>query len=136
MNDLDPLPSPERPKHETTDANAKYLAWSAIGLAVALALVLVLMRWTFWRFETIAERTDAAPSAVPGNQTPPAPRLQTNPSTALQKLQDREQQILTHYAWIDKPKSIVRIPIDQAIQVLAERGFPEPEGPVTEKPKP
>jgi hypothetical protein len=35
-----------------------------------------------------------------------------------------EDKILKSYAWIDKEKNIVRIPIDRAIDILAERGLP------------
>jgi hypothetical protein len=35
-----------------------------------------------------------------------------------------EQKELTSYGWIDKQKQSVRIPIDQAMKLLAERGLP------------
>jgi hypothetical protein len=136
MNDPEPLPPTEPRRHETTDANVSLLAWSAAGLALVLVLVFVLLRFTFMRFEIVAERTDSLPSALASNQTPPAPRLETNPSENLAKLRQHEDDVLSSYAWIDKPQSVVRIPINRAIHLLAERGLPEPAGPVTEKPKP
>lgn len=135
MNNPEPLPLPER-RYETTDANALYLTWFALGLAIVLALVLLLIRMTFRQFESVAKRTDELPSAVASDQTPPAPRLQTNPRDDLSKLRQHEDTVLTNYAWIDKPKDIVRVPIDRAIRLLAQRGLPEPDGPVTEKSKP
>jgi len=35
-----------------------------------------------------------------------------------------EDKILKNYGWIDQEKGIVRIPIDRAIEILAQRGLP------------
>ncbi len=32
--------------------------------------------------------------------------------------------MLKSYGWIDRDKGVVRIPIDRAIEILAERGLP------------
>jgi hypothetical protein len=55
---------------------------------------------------------------------PPEPRLEANPYQALQALRAREDHILEQYAWIDKAKGIVRIPIERAMDLAAERGLP------------
>jgi hypothetical protein len=36
-----------------------------------------------------------------------------------------EDQILGSYGWIDRERGIVRLPIDRAIALLAEKGLPE-----------
>jgi hypothetical protein len=64
---------------------------------------------------------------VAGDQMPPEPRLQTQPSADLARLRRDEDQTLGSYKWIDPPQGIVQIPIDRAIDLLAERGLPEPE---------
>ena len=54
---------------------------------------------------------------------PPQPRLQTNPPEDLaQFLVDEDKRLNTYY-WIDKEKGIVHIPIEQAMQELAEQGI-------------
>ena len=54
---------------------------------------------------------------------PPQPRLQTDPSEDLaQFLADEDKRLNTYY-WIDKKKGIVHIPIEQAMQELAEEGI-------------
>jgi hypothetical protein len=57
-------------------------------------------------------------------EQPPEPRLQNIPAADLQKLQMTEQEILSNYAWIDEKGGIVRIPIERAMDLLAERGLP------------
>ena len=43
---------------------------------------------------------------------------------ALKQLRATEDAILTTYGWVDRKGGIVRIPIDRAIDLLAQRGLP------------
>lgn len=57
------------------------------------------------------------------------PRLQTddgNQETA--DLHAREDLLLEHYSWVDRNQGKVRIPIEQAMQLIAERGLPVVQG--------
>ena len=54
---------------------------------------------------------------------PPQPRLQTDPSEDLARFLVDEDKRLNTYYWIDKEKGIVHIPIEQAMQELAEEGI-------------
>jgi hypothetical protein len=45
----------------------------------------------------------------------------------------REDWTLNHYSWIDKPGGIVAIPIDRAIQIVAQRGIPPQKAPANLK---
>ena len=42
----------------------------------------------------------------------------------LQELRARDAAALHEYAWVDRDAGVVRIPIERAIAVLAERGLP------------
>lgn len=58
-------------------------------------------------------------------QTFPTPRLQTdNGMQDVVDLHHREDLLLEHYSWIDQPKGTVRIPIDRAMELVAQRGLP------------
>ncbi len=54
---------------------------------------------------------------------PPGPRLQTSTYADLRRFRAEEDKRLNGYSWIDKQKGIVHIPIDQAMQKLAQRGI-------------
>ena len=54
---------------------------------------------------------------------PPQPHLQTDPSEDLAKFLADEDKRLNTYYWIDKQKGIVHIPIEEAMQELAEKGI-------------
>ncbi len=55
----------------------------------------------------------------------PTPRVQTDDGNQdVADLHAREDLLLEHYSWVDQSQGKVRIPIDRAIQLLAQRGLP------------
>jgi hypothetical protein len=106
--------------HETRDANIRSLAISLVGLFVLLVLSLAAMAWMFWHLAA----KEASPAPAAETAKPPAPRLQVAPATDLENLRKAEAAVLNSYGWVDRKAGIVRIPIDRAIDVLAERGLP------------
>jgi hypothetical protein len=58
-------------------------------------------------------------------QTFPTPRLQTDDGNQdVANLHEREDLLLDHYSWIDRSQGKVRIPIDRAMELIAQRGLP------------
>lgn len=58
-------------------------------------------------------------------QTFPTPRLQTDDGNEdLAELHEREDLLLDHYSWADHSKGKVRIPIERAMELIAQRGLP------------
>ena len=58
-------------------------------------------------------------------QSFPAPRLLTDDGHAsVADLHARENLLLNHYTWIDQSKGTVRIPIDRAMELIAQQGLP------------
>jgi hypothetical protein len=54
----------------------------------------------------------------------PQPRLETDERTQLTDYIQKQDQKLLTYDWIDKDSGTVRIPIDRAMDLIAERGLP------------
>lgn len=55
----------------------------------------------------------------------PEPRLQLDDGNQeIADLHAREDLLLNNYSWIDRSKGTIRIPIDQAMVLLAQRGLP------------
>jgi hypothetical protein len=55
----------------------------------------------------------------------PSPRLQTD--DGYQEITDihaKEDLLLENYSWVDRGKGTVRIPIERAMELIAERGLP------------
>jgi hypothetical protein len=63
------------------------------------------------------------------NNLPPEPRLQAEPKVELKDLRADEEAILSSYGWVNPDKGIVRIPIDQAIDIVAKKGLPSKPSP-------
>lgn len=54
----------------------------------------------------------------------PAPQLETDERTQLNEVRLREEDILSTYDYVDENAGTIRIPIDRAIDLLAQRGLP------------
>jgi len=58
-------------------------------------------------------------------QTFPTPRVQTDDGNQdVANLHARESLLLDHYSWIDRKSGKVRIPIERAMELIAQRGLP------------
>ena len=54
----------------------------------------------------------------------PAPQLEIDERTQLDKIRLDEEQELNSYGYVDQQAGTVRIPIERAMQLIAERGLP------------
>lgn len=125
-----PEPSPPlRPGHETTDVSTVAVSLSALALVLMIAIVLPLLAWFCSSLDEVAARHDPQSSPVAADQTPPLPRLQSDSVAELAAFRAAQEKQATTYGWSDGEQKIVRIPISRAMELLAERGIPEPEGP-------
>jgi len=129
--------------YEISDARLSPVLASATALVVITAVVMLLLWGLMHVLERFNQRTDPPPSPVASDrQQVPEPRLQPliglNDRTSAQDLVLMKQQnaeILSSYGWVDREKGIVRIPIEQAMKIVAERGLPTTE-PTTQRSQP
>jgi hypothetical protein len=126
--------TPENANREHTDIEPS-IAWKfAIWLSVAMAISAGIVYGTFWLFEGRERATNRAaqvfPLAAGQVKEPPVPHLQTQPFKDIYEVRQSEQDKLTRYEWIDKGSGTARIPIDQAMRLVLERGLvrTQPQG--------
>ena len=55
---------------------------------------------------------------------PPEPRLQVSAPKDLKQYKAAQEEILNSYGWVDEKAGVVRIPIDRAMDILAQKGLP------------
>lgn len=68
-------------------------------------------------------------------QSFPTPRVQTDDGNQdIADLHAREDLLLSNYTWVDESKGIVRIPIERAMELIAQRGLPVAQPMQTQKP--
>jgi hypothetical protein len=112
---------------ERRDASVGRIVLVGIVLALAAAGSLAVCVWLFDVFASEADRMDVPVSEIPEarrRELPPAPRLQTSPRQDLDDMREEEDRTLGEYGWLDPKAEIVRIPIERAMELIAERGLP------------
>jgi hypothetical protein len=110
------------PGYETTDINVWAVAKFGIALAIITLLSLALLFGLMKYFQS-REASEVAQTIEP-EKVFPEPRLLKNEAIDLGKFRAGEEQVLTSYGWVDQSKGVVRIPIDRAIEVVAQKGLP------------
>ena len=104
-----------------------------LGMCVVAA---VLVAALFRTLDRGAEKKDEKVVAAAGLERresgpPPLPRLQIYPVQHWKDFQSAERERLTTYGWMDRATGAVHIPIDRAIELIAERGIgPLPQAPM------
>jgi hypothetical protein len=59
---------------------------------------------------------------LPAPEQFPSPRVQTHQAEQLQDLLAAQRRQLGGYAWADASKTLVRIPIERAMEIIGQRG--------------
>jgi hypothetical protein len=124
---------PEQGGYEPTDAHAG--ATYRAGLAIlAVMIVTALLVVPFYRLLARLETKAQPPPAevVKTEMSEPAlsfPRLVISEPRALAEFRAQEDALLTSYAWVEKDKGLARIPIGEAMRIVAEHGLPKWEPP-------
>lgn len=89
-----------------------------------LIVGLIFFFFVFLKNYRAAVSPPALPISRSGVALPPEPRLQASPEQDLRTFRAKEDWELTHYYWLDKKEGRVAIPIEQAVQMLSQRGIP------------
>ncbi len=114
-------------RHEESDVNIRGIFGFAVGLIV-VAIIVHLLVWVLFRYFDVREGRQTAVeyplAAQQPERLPPEPRLQTNPREDLRELRAGEDETLTTYGWVDRNNGVVRIPIDEAMKLVVQRGLP------------
>jgi hypothetical protein len=120
------LPGDAHPEagHEASDASVVGVGGFAAALTVATLIVLAILWWLLG-FLT------ARPTSVPGpasllahqerDHRPPQPRLEG--LSVPERAAGPEA-----YGWVDKSAGIVRVPIDEAMEIVAQKVSSSPDG--------
>lgn len=59
---------------------------------------------------------------LPVPQTFPEPRVETHQAEDRQRIEAQQRRRLTQYRWVDQNKTLVQIPIERAMKIIAARG--------------
>jgi len=110
--------------YEKTDAHVPTINWFLFGL-FALIGVSMLAMWAMHAFLARQEEKAPAPTLMEAQRVlPPVPRLQVSNTRDLAELSAHEARTLSTYGWLDKETGSVRIPVERAMELVAQRGLP------------
>ena len=101
-----------------------------VGGLTAITLVVMGLMWgVAVLLKGSLARKDPAPPALAEARmarVPPGPNLQSNPSANLAAFRAAEETELATWAWVDREKSVARVPVERALEIVASRGLPAP----------
>jgi hypothetical protein len=107
--------------HETGDINV----WSVSKVGIALAGVCVVTLGLMWGLFRVLQHEEPTPArTVNPTEIFPQPRLEVRPVQELRAFREAEDERLSTYGWVDQSKGVVHIPIERAIDIVAQRGLP------------
>jgi hypothetical protein len=122
----EPVKEPEHPQHGYEDSDVSVgrlyaFAGGVVGLVVLGVLGSAVVFHFFVRHQPLG------PPASPFESVrtmPPEPRLQTTAPLDLKDYRADQEKILEGYGWVDSHAGIVRIPVDRAMDLLLQKGYP------------
>lgn len=74
-----------------------------------------------------AEKLDPPAPPIAGfgpDRKAPEPRLQERPFDDWRAMHRQQEELLSSYGWIDESRGVARVPIDEAMKRLVEKGLP------------
>lgn len=127
----------EKAEFEREDLPAKSVLLFLVGLAVVCVLVVLGLKGMYAYLDGYERRHEPVQNPLvqqtntdtrlvtPGDVTKfPQPRLETDEPREITAFRTQEEQTLHSYGWVDQSAGVVRIPIDRAMELLAQRGLP------------
>ncbi len=117
---------PDQPRrgYEDDDVSVRRLFAFAAGVAGLVIFGVVASAVVFHFF---VRHQPLGPPASPFENTrslPPEPRLQVTAPEDLKRYHTEQDAILKSYGWVDRDAGTVRIPIDRAMEILLQKGYP------------
>ena len=112
--------------HESSDVKLRPLLLALAGLVVLCGVALLAMREVWSGFLSRERQTQTTRPARFADETGqfPSPRNQPDPAGELRLLREHDAQHLREYGWVNRQAKLAHIPIDRAIDLVAERGLP------------
>jgi len=118
----------EEVAYEREDLSPRGIFAFLIGLALVGVLIHFTLKGMYGYLETYEKQHQPPLNSRKVSNADiarfPQPRLETNESLEINDFRLQEEKKLNSYGWIDQKAGIARIPIDRAMQLLAQRGLP------------
>lgn len=134
----------QEPDYEQQDLRSKTVLLFFVGLVIMLGVAYVVVVGVYKGFShydtanqpeqnplavntSSGEQRRAVPKQATGEEIKhdfPEPRLEEDERLELQDLRGPEDDQLATYGWVDEKAGVVHIPIERAMELIAQRGLP------------
>ena len=107
------------------EINLQAIVYATVGLALVVVLSALAMWGLSVGLRSRLVASDPPPPVLPEVRTqvpPPEPRLQASPEGEYELMREQEDAVLEGYAWTDREAGLARVPIERAMELLAEDG--------------
>lgn len=126
---------------ERRDIGMGGVLWFLVGLAVAGVIITFAVNGFYHYLQARSDAEQAPVSPLVTNapkdtrhlsadykdylkQNFPNPQLEIDERHQLDQIRMQEEETLATYGWVDQKAGIVRIPIERAMDLIAQRGLP------------
>ncbi len=97
---------------------------AALGLAAILVLLVLWGMFVYFRGLSAQRGELPSPRMYTSPPQVPQPQLQPDPVADYNVYRLSADETLNSYGWVDQQAGTTRIPIDRAMELLAQRGLP------------
>jgi hypothetical protein len=117
--------TPQKLGYETEDVRWPLVLWS-LGIVTGFTIISVfVLLWIFSFRDAFPAFGQKTPVATAESRTvPTGPLLQADPPTVMDQYKEESMAHLNGYGWVDEENGLVHIPIDDAMELALEQGFP------------
>jgi hypothetical protein len=137
MSDDTPIDGADQEvEFEREDLAPKPILLFLLGLIVVCLLVALVLRGMYSYLDAYENHHEPVQNPLVSTQADtrnirpgeivkfPQPRLETDERREINAFREQEEEKLNSYGWVDQGAGVVRIPIDRAMQLVAQRGLP------------
>jgi hypothetical protein len=124
MSETVTAPENHQPRYEKSDVSVGALFGFAIGVVALVVFGVLISAGVFGLLVRVESTGPAATPFETGRELPPQPRLQTAAPQDLKHYKDAQNKTLSTYGWVDANGGVVRIPIDRAMDLMLQKGYP------------
>lgn len=114
--------------YETRDASIRAIVTGGVVLS---GFVVVITLGLLGYYDRLTHDDKAPPEQASAKEPLSAEVRSSDQRAQLLRLRAEEDAALSQYGWVDPKARVVRLPIDRAIELVAERGVPAGKGPKT-----
>jgi hypothetical protein len=115
-------------RYQPDEASA---AIGAAGFLSVLGLAALAAAVAFGLYSAFSATTSRPPATALERAAlaPPGPRLESDPLRDRLALEAQARARIESYGWADRGRSLARIPIDRAMALQAQKGWPDAAAP-------